>query len=110
MQNEIRVTDVEMQDVRLWNLGDLTEASTTIFQVVPEMSLPYEKPNNIHLVISFEFDLNKYSVEREVLTVFESLGEIGGLYGMLLTIGLVCVTVSSGNGLSITLIKDIFQD
>ena len=40
---------------------------------------PYEFPDNVHLQISFEFDLTLYRVDRDVYSILDWIGDVGGL-------------------------------
>ena len=40
---------------------------------------PYEFPDNVHLQVSYEFDLTLYRVDRDVYSILDWVGDIGGL-------------------------------
>ena len=40
---------------------------------------PYTYFDNVHLAISYEFDLNLYRIDREAYNVLDWLGDLGGL-------------------------------
>ena len=58
----------------------------SIFGIRPMTVRPYEFFNDIHISITFEFDLNNYRVDRETYNTLDWLGDIGGLYEALLII------------------------
>ena len=43
------------------------------------MSRPYEFKDRVHLQITFEFDLNLYRVDRDVYSILDWVGDMGGL-------------------------------
>ena len=67
-------------------VGPLTEVEGSIFGIRPLVMRPYEFPDDIHMVVSFEFDLNKMRIDREVYNFFDWLGDIGGLETALMLI------------------------
>ena len=60
-------------------LGQITEHEVTIFGVKPGVIRPYEVSDDIHFVLSYEFDLNLYRIDREAYNLLDWLGDIGGL-------------------------------
>ena len=64
----------------------MTETEGSIFSIKPLTIRPYEFDDNIHMVVSFEFDLDKKRIDREVHNLFDVLGNIGGLETALLLI------------------------
>ena len=40
---------------------------------------PYEFSDSVHLQITFEFDLTLYRVDRDVYSVLDWVGDVGGL-------------------------------
>ena len=47
-------------------LGPVTETEGSLFGIKLLTQRPYEFNDDIHMVVSFEFDLNKRMIEREV--------------------------------------------
>ena len=43
------------------------------------MNRPYEFPDDVHVLISYEFDLNMYVINRDTYTSLDWLGDVGGL-------------------------------
>ena len=68
-------------------LGRFTEYDQDIFTITEGKTRPYEYPDRIHLSISYEFDLNKYRINRDVYNVLDWLGDVGGLRDALILIG-----------------------
>ena len=64
----------------------MTEIEGTIFGIKPLTLRPYEFDDDIHMIVSFEFDLNKMKIDREVYNLFDWLGDIGGLEAALILI------------------------
>ena len=44
------------------------------------MKRPYEFTDNVHIQVTFEFDLTLYRVDRDVYSVLDWVGDVGGLY------------------------------
>ena len=65
----------------------MTKEETEIAFRVPEMGTrPYEFPNNVHFAVAYEFDLNLETLDRQVYSILDWLGDIGGLSEALLFI------------------------
>ena len=75
-----------------------------IFATHDESPRPYEFTDNVHFAISYEMDLDKYFIERTVYTSLDLLGDIGGLMGILITIGNFIYKLIQGNGRAIMMI------
>ena len=82
-------------------LGPLTEVEGSIFGIRPLEKRPYEFNNDIHMVVSYEFDLNKMKIDREVYNLFDWLGDLGGLKtALIIILGYVNTLIN----------KDTFED
>lgn len=44
-----------------------------------QLMRPYEFPDRVHFQISFEFDLTLYRVDRDVYSILDWIGDVGGL-------------------------------
>ena len=64
----------------------MTEKEGSIFGIRPLIIRPYEFADDVHMVVSFEFSLNKMRIDREVYNLFDLLGDIGGLETALILI------------------------
>ena len=60
-------------------MGPITEIEGGIFNVKQNTRRPYEFDDDVHIVISYEFDLNLYRVDRDAYNILDWLGDIGGL-------------------------------
>ena len=60
--------------------GDLTAIEASIFNIQPFDVRPHEFPDDIHLIISYEFDLDLYKIDRDTYNTLDWFGDIGGLY------------------------------
>ena len=50
---------------------------------------PYEFPDFNHTQITFEFDLNLYRIDRDVYSILDLIGDVGGLNeGLAILLGL----------------------
>ena len=79
LANQVRVTDLQLQDVVHIQLGPITEVESSIFSLAPNTVRPYEYFDDVHIAVVFEFDLNLYRVDREAYNMLDWLGDIGGL-------------------------------
>ena len=57
----------------------MTEDDRTIFMNRHLFSRPYEFPDRVHMQITFEFDLTLYRVDRDVYSILDWVGDLGGL-------------------------------
>ena len=60
-------------------LGPITEIEGSIFNIRANTRRPYEFQDDVHTVVSYEFDLNMYRIDREAYNTLDWLGDIGGL-------------------------------
>ena len=67
-------------------MGDLTETEDEIFGIKPLTVRPYEYFDNVHIAITFEFELNYYRIDREAYNMLDWLGDLGGLKEALMII------------------------
>lgn len=77
--NQVFVTNLQLQDQLTMQLGPITEIEGAIFNVKQNTRRPYEFDDDVHIVISYEFDLNLYRVDRDAYNILDWLGDIGGL-------------------------------
>ena len=54
---------------------------------------PYERDDSVHIVISFERDINMKNVERTVYGFLDMLGDIGGVAQALIAIGTLTLAI-----------------
>ena len=40
---------------------------------------PYEFPDSVHLQVSYEFDLTLHRIDRDVYSILDWIGDVGGL-------------------------------
>ena len=50
-----------------------------VFRNLPASKRPYEFPNDVHIALTFEVDLNLQVIERQVYNILDWIGDIGGL-------------------------------
>ena len=77
-------TGVHLQDTRQIALGTITTKSGTIFSIRDVQILPYDFFDNIHVCVSYEFDLTHYEMERTAYNLLDWFGDMGGLLEALL--------------------------
>ena len=68
-----------MQDSIFFQVGDLTEVETEIFNIKHTSDRPYEYNDSVHLCLSYEMNLDLLKYEREVYTILDWFGNLGGL-------------------------------
>ena len=54
---------------------------------------PYEYPNNVHTAIAYELDLNLATLDRQVYSVLDLMGDIGGLSEALVFLGSIIIGI-----------------
>ena len=57
----------------------MTEEVGRIFKSEYVGNRPYEFQDNVHLQITFEFDLTLYRIDRNVYSTLDWIGDVGGL-------------------------------
>ena len=76
---KVQLMDLYLQDNNQYQLSGLTEEVSRIFSSKYQLSRPYEFPDRVHLQVTFEFDLNLYRIDRDVYSLFDWIGDLGGL-------------------------------
>ena len=76
---KIQISKLELQDKRPLQMGQLTEEESLIFGIQQQMNRPYEFPDDVHVVISYEFNLDMTVIARNTYTSLDWLGDVGGL-------------------------------
>ena len=76
---KVYLTDLELQDLR-YQFSALTEDELQIFGNRQVESRPYEFKDHVHIQVTFEFDLTLYRVDRDVYSILDWIGDVGGLY------------------------------
>ena len=61
-------------------MGDLTEDTELVFEVMHQGERPYEFRDRVHWTIAYEMSLNLRTYDREVYHSLDWLGDMGGLY------------------------------
>ena len=86
---KVRLTDLELQD-EYYQFSQLTEDKMRIFGNSFQFSRPYEFTDRVHLQITWEFDLNLYRVDRDVYSILDWIGDVGGLSeGLVIGLGAI---------------------
>ena len=75
---KVRLTDLRLQD-SYYQFSALTEDDRRIFINKPEKVRPYEFPDSVHLQLTYEFDLDLYRIDRDVYSILDWIGDVGGL-------------------------------
>ena len=88
--NTVFTTEIQLQDTQFMQVGPLTEIEGSIFGIRLLEKRPYEFKNDAHMIVSYEFDLNKMRIDRDVYNLLSWLGDIGGLeVALILILGYV---------------------
>ena len=90
-------------------LGPITEIEGSIFGIKSNTRRPYEFIDDVHTVVSYEFDLNMYRIDREAYNTLDWLGDLGGLKeALVLVLGSV-ITVFNYNGLENFMVAQLYR-
>ena len=57
----------------------MTEDETTIFSLKRSIGRPYEFKDRTQFQITYEFDLTLYRIDRDVYSLLDLIGDLGGL-------------------------------
>ena len=63
------------------------EPDRNVFRLTQVGTRPYEYTNNVHAAIAYELDLNLATLDRQVYSVLDFMGDIGGLSEALVFLG-----------------------
>ena len=81
------MTELELQDY-YYQFSQLTQDDRLLFKNTWSQTRPYEFKDLNHTQVTFEFDLNLYNVKRDVYSLLDLIGDVGGLNeGLILLIG-----------------------
>ena len=83
-QKKVYTTGIYLQDTRKIALSSLTAQQATIFSIRDHQILPYNFFDNVHIAVTFEFDLTYYEMERTAYNILDWVGDLGGLFEGLL--------------------------
>ena len=103
------MTNLQLQDVLHLQLGPITEIEGSIFGVKSNTRRPYEFLDDVHTVVSYEFDLNMYRIDREAYNTLDWLGDLGGLKeALVLVLGSV-ITVFNYNAMENFMVAQLYR-
>ena len=101
---------MELQDYDSIELNEFTmNERTDLFTVVQLANLPYEWPDNVHLMLTIEVDLSLLVYERTIYTMFEMLSDVGGLSGIFMSIFSVFIAVWNFNTLDNFMVSRLYK-
>ena len=64
----------------IWQWGSFTqEDEKEIFSILEIAKRPYELPNSVHVAINFELNLDLTVIDRQVYSLLDWLGDMGGM-------------------------------
>ena len=109
MANQVFVTNLQLQDVLHMQLGPLTEIEGTIFGIRANTRRPYEFLDDVHTVVSYEFDLNMYRIDREAYNTLDWLGDLGGLKEALTIVLGAVIAIFNYNTLENYIVSELYR-
>ena len=77
--NEITIEELQLQNSP-FQFSDLTEVETELFSIKKVGTRPYEFDDKIHHSISYEMNLDLLATDRELYSILDWIGDLGGLY------------------------------
>ena len=88
---KLQVTHLELQD-EILQWGQWTQKeSSNIFKITETSTRPYEFPDNIHMSVTLELETDLIHVDRQVYSLLDWLGDVGGLGDALFWMGKVFI-------------------
>lgn len=75
---KVQLTDLRLQDA-YYQFSALTEDDRAIFSNKQQLVRPYEFPDSVHMQVTYEFDLDLYRIDRDVYSILDWIGDVGGL-------------------------------
>ena len=93
--HKVYLTDLRLQDEEYIQIGDYTEDNVVTFNHKHTANRPYEFPDNVHLQVTWELDLTQYRIDRDVYSVLDWIGDVGGLSeGLVILITIVLAIIN----------------
>ena len=83
---KVSLMHLDLQD-RIWQWSTWTKEDYDVFKIHETKKRPYEFKDNVHIEVTFEFNLDFTITDRQVYSVLDWLGDTGGLVDALLIIG-----------------------
>ena len=80
-----------------------------IFSVQEIKKRPYEFFDNIHVSVTYEFNLDLTYIDRKVYSVLDLLGDVGGLGEALFFMGSFLLAILKYNKLDSILVNELFR-
>lgn len=74
----VKLTELELQD-DYYQFSALTEDKKMIFSNDYEMRRSYENSDRVQMQVQWEFDLTLYRIDRDVYSILDWIGDVGGL-------------------------------
>ena len=71
---------------------------------------PYEYFDNVHISISFEFDLTLYKIDRDAYNTLTWLGDCGGLQQALMLIGMGLLSILQFNDYENFMVSKLYKE
>ena len=104
---QIKITTLELQDSI--PLGELELHTEEIFTVVGAGERPYEFVDNVHLSISFEMSLDRKRIQRNVFSLLDWIGEVGGLLEALFVFFSVLITIYNYKAFENYMVQNLYS-
>lgn len=90
-------------------LGPITEIEGSIFGIKANTRRPYEFPDDVHTIVSYEFDLNMYRIDREAYNTLDWLGDLGGLKEALAIVFGAVITLFNYNKFENYMVSELYR-
>lgn len=101
---KVSVTTLELQD-SIWQWGVWTNVEIpNVFKMSEIGKRPYEFPDNVHVSVAIELQSDLTVLNRQVYSVLDWLGDIGGLSEALFFIGATVLMLFTFGSLEIMLV------
>ena len=106
--NEIQIQELNLQD-RPLQFSSLTEQDMEIFTISKTGDRPFEFDNSrVHMALSYEMNLDLIYTEREVYSLFDWVGDLGGLHDGVRLFFVACIAFFNYNYYSAYMVSQLF--
>ena len=80
--NKIELTRLDLQD-KIGSLSQIDKELYNIFYVRPDSTRMYDFKDNVQIAVTYELSPDLHTVRRQVYSLLDYLGDLGGLAGAL---------------------------
>ena len=105
---QVQLTQLQLQD-EYYQFSQITEDQQTIFSNKQSWRRPLEFEDvSLHLSVTFEFDLTLYRIDRDVYSILDFIGDLGGLAEGFYIILWVLLSIATYNNFEHFLIEFLY--